>query len=347
MNDLQVLAHAMFNISVEQELVEPVIIEHEEGDFLSYSTQLLNELLENTRSKSFKFNDLDELVPSHILALVQDLDEWERRTLSIASKLLSEEIEAQNKIKAMDKKIKKGSLLILLLSHDNEIKFVILKIEHGDFFDEVEAKFKRGLPVSRQRLQKSCLVSITNEFLIEDILISDSGSSIRSYWSKNFLATEELQSSELNTKNAFNSIDNFLRKEIKKESPADYLYIRNDVISYFRNNDQFAHDELVTKVESHRLENEGIKEKFSQIIEKLKKLPDLPRSKFDRQFDLEPNVIKAKIRSTIMLNDNVELRINGEITNLQRMILAEKDQIGKYIKIYTENGYKAFGGLEE
>lgn len=347
MNDLQVLAHAMFNISVEQEQVEPVIIDHDEGDFLSYSTQLLTELLENSRSKSFKFTDLEELVPSHILALVQDQTEWERRTLSIANKLLIEEIEAQKKIRAMEKKIKKGSLLILLLSHDDEVKFVVLKIEHGDFFDEIEAKLKKGLPVSKQRLQKSCLVSISNKNQVKDVLLSDSGSSISNYWSKNFLATDELQSSELNTKNAFNSIDNFLRKEIKQDSPADYLYIRNDIISYFRNNDQFAHDELVNKVESHRPENEIIKEKFPDIIDKLKKLPDQPRSRFDRQFDLEPSVIKAKIRSTIMLNDNVELRINGEITNLQRMILAERDQMGKYIKIYTENGYKAFGGSEE
>ncbi|MCV5533761.1 hypothetical protein OFN26_34390, partial [Escherichia coli] len=79
-------------------------------------------------------------------------------------------------------------------------------------------------PLNRQRLQKSCLVSFSNTYDVEEILISDSGASISEYWWKNFLSTVELQSSELNTKNAFGSIENFLKREVEKHSSVDYWY---------------------------------------------------------------------------------------------------------------------------
>lgn len=346
MSKLEVLAHAMFNISVVQEEISKVTLEHDVGDFQVYCGQLLDELLENSRSKSFKFRDIEEFVPLQLSVLVRNQDEWDIKTSKIAEKLLSVEIRAQEKIRAMNKKIKKGALLILLLSYNNEYKFVLLKIEHSDFFDEIESKIKKGLPLNRQRLQKSCLVSFNNIYDIEEVLISDTGTTISEYWWNAFLEAEELQSSELNTKNAFGSIDKFLRREVNKHSSADYIYIRNDVISYFRNNDRFAYDELVEKIKSHRPESKVIEDKFASIIEKLKDLPDQKSSKFDRLFELEPNVIKAKIKKTIVLDDNVELRINGEIENLRKKIIPEKDKIGKFIKIYSDNGFKEFGGVE-
>lgn len=116
MSELKVISHAMFNISVEQAEASRVDLEHGEGDFQKYCGQLLDELLENTRSKSFKFRAIEEFVPAHLNVLVNDQNEWDKRTLGIAEKLLSVEIDAQDKIKAMKKKIKKGALLILLLS---------------------------------------------------------------------------------------------------------------------------------------------------------------------------------------------------------------------------------------
>lgn len=347
MSELKVISHAMFNISVEQAEASRVDLEHGEGDFQKYCGQLLDELLENTRSKSLKFRAIEEFVPAHLNVLVNDQNEWDKRTLGIAEKLLSVEIDAQDKIKAMKKKIKKGALLILLLSRDNNFNFVILKIEHSDFFDEIESKIKKGLPLNRQRLQKSCLVSFSNTYDVEEILISDSGASISEYWWKNFLSTVELQSSELNTKNAFGSIENFLKREVEKHSSVDYWYMRNDIIAYFRNNEQFAYDELVEKVRSHKPESPAIDERFDQIIEKFKALPDHKNSKFDRQFQLEPNVIRARIKKTIALSDNIELRINGEVADFRKKIVPESDALGKYLKIYSDTGYEEFSAGKE
>lgn len=353
MSKREFVNYALFNIYVDENKASKVSLDNNAEDFNNFSTMIINELLESDRSKQYKFTDDNELVASHVTAIVkgESLDEgdsqednWNKRTDSIANKLLIEEVAAQAEIEMLNQNITKGSLLIIQLRDENIHKFIIIKIDQGDFIDEESGKLRRGLPVSKQRLQKSCLVTLSDEGVVTDVLLADSGKAIRKYWWKGFLSTTELQSAEVNTRNAFNSIDNFLRKEVKKESEADYYYMRNDVISYFRNNENFVYEELVERLSSHQVESEKLKESFPELINKFKKLPTKEGAKFDTQFEMEPSVIKAKIRSTIVLDEKLELRINGDIPNIKKKIIPEKDDDGKYIKIYTDAGYKAFGG---
>lgn len=156
-----------------------------------------------------------------------------------------------------------------------------------------------------------------------------------------------MQDDETNTNNAFSAIDNLLVKRVKKESPADYWYIRNDLITYFRNEPDFLFDQLVERIENHNVVSskfEVVKDKF---IEELKALPDLPKSKFDRQFTLVPKIIRRKIKKTILLDENFELKINGEINDFRNKIFSESDNRGKYIKIYSDNGYDQFSASDD
>ncbi|MEK8139328.1 hypothetical protein [Morganella morganii] len=341
-DNLQLLKSALFNISIEDNSAKKLEI-GQNDDFVSYCKGILKELISTTRNKSFKFRDVNELVPSHVIALSKEQSDWEVRTRSIAEKLLSVEIAAQEKIEKLNKKIQKGSLLILLVSIDDEIKFVISKIEHAGFLDESEIKLKKGLP-EKTRLQKSCLIFMDDDSNVSNILISDSGDSIREYWWNSFLSAQELISSELNTSNAFIAIDRLLQTNIKKTSPADYWFMRNDVISYFRNNESFAFNDLVDKISSHTFENEELSKNKDNFIRKLNALPSAERQGFDTQFKLAPGVIKAKFKKTIILGDNFELKINGEISDFSNKIKADVDTVGKYIKIYSDIGYKEFSG---
>lgn len=353
MSKREFVNYALFNIYVDENKASKVSLDNNAEDFNNFSTMIINELLESNRSKQYKFTDDNELVVSHVTAIVKgdnlnegdsQEDNWNIRTNSIANKLLIEEVAAQAEIEMLNQNITKGSLLIIQLRDDNIHKFIIIKIDQGDFIDEESGKLRRGLPVSKQRLQKSCLVTLSDEGVVIDVLLADSGKAIRKYWWKGFLSTIELQSAEVNTRNAFNSIDNFLRREVKKESEADYYYMRNDVISYFRNNENFVYEELVERLSSHQVESEKLKDSFPELMNKFKKLPEKDGAKFDTQFEMEPSVIKAKIKSTIVLDEKLELRINGDIPNIKKKIIPEKDDDGKYIKIYTDAGYKAFGG---
>lgn len=244
-----VLHHALFNIDIDGNSVTRADLAGEKKDFTEFSNIMLTEILENEKSKQYEFTDENELVASHIQSFIKrekltdgdtELADWEKRTESIALKLLKEEASAQEKIAAMDKKIKKGSLLLLLIEEDDIFRFVILKIDFDSFFDEVEARIRRGLPMNKNRLQKSCLITLSSDGGFKSILVSDSGRSIREYWWKGFLSTRELQSSELNTKNSYDAIENVLRRDVKKEYPSDYIYMRNDINAYFRNNESFS-----------------------------------------------------------------------------------------------------------
>ncbi|EKN3880257.1 TPA: nucleoid-associated protein [Yersinia enterocolitica] len=353
MSKIEFINYALFNIDVNNQLALRVLVDNDASDFNDFSEVIIKELLSSSRSKQYKFSDDNELVASHIISIVKfnskessedNEDSWEIRTASIADKLLKEETSAQADIEHLNQTITKGSLLIIHLKDDNIHKFIIIKIDQGDFIDEENGRLRRGLPVSKQRLQKSCLVTISDDGAVMDVLLADSGKAIRKYWWKGFLSTQELVSAEVNTRIAFNAIDNFLRKEVKKESDGDYYYMRNDVISYFRNNENFVYSDLVDRLGSHLVESEKLKQSFPKLIDKLKGLPTKEGAKFDTQFEMESSIIKAKLKSTIILDEKLELRINGDIPNIKKKIIPQKDNDGKYIKIYTDAGYKAFGG---
>ncbi|HFQ2071453.1 MULTISPECIES: nucleoid-associated protein [Providencia] len=344
MASVELLKSALFNVSIEDNSVLERPLE-QNNDFVSYCKKVLRELVETKRNKGYKFRDINELVPSHIVSLIEQQEDWESRTKNIAEKLLSVEIEAQARIERLNKQIQKGALLILLLLIDNEKRFAILKIEHNGFLDENDVTLKQGLP-EKTRLQKTCLACVNDSNEIEQLLISDSGTGISEYWWNRFLSAEELSSAETNTRNAFMSIDKLLKDEIKETSPADYWLIRNDTISYFRNNETFAFDDFVEKVSSHKFENEELEQQKDKFIAKLNKLPEDERRGFDTQFELDEKVLKARMKKTIVLDENFELKINGEITDFSNKIKAEIDSVGKYIKIYTDKGYEEFGGID-
>lgn len=68
---------------------------------------------------------------------------------------------------------------------------------------------------------------------------------------------------------------------------------------------------------------------------KLKKLPD---NNFDRKFDIELNAIRKKKKKTYSICDEIELTIKDNISNLNDMIKAEKDESTNemYLKIKIE-----------
>lgn len=345
-----VLNHCLYKIDITESKIE-LIQPNDDRDFKEFSGIILDELIKNDKSKQFSFTDENELVVSHIRSIaknelldeIKDLKEnWILRTESIAQKLLNEETTAQVKIAAMDKKIQKGSLLILHLEHEGVVKFVLLKIEVDSFFDEVDARIHNGLPLNKKRLQKSCLITLDKNLNVAELLLSDSNRSIREYWWHGFLNSKEVINATVNTIAAYGSINTILKQSVKKLSKADYLFMRNDINSYFRNNDSYVHQELVEKLENHKIENEKLREKFPEIIKKISSLPTSEKAPFDTQFDLDPEVIKSKIKSTIVLDENLELRIKGEIVNLEELIKPDIDDCGKYIKIYSDAGYEAF-----
>ena len=77
---------------------------------------------------------------------------------------------------------------------------------------------------------------------------------------------------------------------------------------------------------------------MQKIIEKVKQLPE--KGKFDNKFTKVPNEIKSKIRQEYNLTRDIKLSINEHIPDLDKTILAHKDnEDNKFIMIRSEFGY--------
>lgn len=338
--NLEVQEYALYKMDVA--LTEPkrLTLADSSTGLKSYAELVLKELLTSERSRNFRFTDLEELVPSQLLKLESmSTDDWVASAHKIANKLHTVECDVQQRIQHIND-VSSGGLLQLKILHDNTLKYVVVKIDESDFLDEQTLELKSGLP-AKTRIQKAALATIAGND-IEELVLVDSKAKITEYWYLHFLIAQELHSSESNTVNAFNAIEHFLVTEVKKKSPADYIHIRNEIVCYFRNEDGFAFDDITEIFSKQKIENKDLKAEFPKVIEKFKKLPDNAKKKFDKQFDIKPDVIKAKIRRTIVLDTNFELRLNGEISDIRDKIVPEEDAGGKYLKIYSDSGYDTF-----
>ena len=310
-------------------------------DLRSYAASVIEDLLSSGRACPFIFPNMNELVPAALKAICEGAD-WSEKSHEIAQKLFDVETQTQERIKQLGTKIKKGGLLQLKLSQEGRTQFVITKIDDGEFFDEFELKLKSGLPKSKNRLQKAAIITFEGNNSVSELIVSDSNTKITEYWYQYFLVAKQQTDSETNTKTAFNEIDRLLNKEVKSQSSIDYWYLRNEVVSYFRNEPSMAYDELVNRIKKHKPESKVFADRFDKFIEKLERLPNSSKKPFDTQFDITTSAIKARISRKVTLDDNFELRINGEIEDLESKIVPEEDQKGKYIKIYSDTGYYEF-----
>lgn len=341
---MEVVEYSLHDINVKETSPSPIAFDGEAKGLTEYASTLINDLFESPRSKAFKFTDMDELVPSSLISVLNG-GSWKEKTDQIANKLHAVEVRVQERIKHIQD-VKKGGLLQLKVSEGGWTKFVLIKIDNDVYLDEEVLELKSGLPAGSSRLQKAAIVTFTPENQVDELVLSDSKSSITDYWYSTFLIAEELQSSESNTKNAFNHIDKLLNDEVKKVSPVDYWFLRNDIINHFRNEDALAYDELVEKVKKHKPETNEFRNKFDDFVKKFEELPaksQNTKKPFETQFNITPEVIKARIVRTVTLDENFELRLKADIKDLKTKIKAKLDENNKkYLKIYTDSGYDQF-----
>lgn len=84
---------------------------------------------------------------------------------------------------------------------------------------------------------------------------------------------------------------------------------------------------------------------INDLKAKCLKLPE--KYNFDKKFIKKPEVIKDKFKDSIMLTQDLELKIKQDIQDIEKVILGGIDQGDKkYIKIYSEEGYNYASGLK-
>lgn len=328
----------MHTIDVGEKIFKRKIFDSEKKDFGSYLNTLIEEILKNEKGRAYKFISDTEEVFACLSEILKGGD-WEHFSEKIANKLNRCELEKQEQVAAITT-LKKGNLIQVIGSKDDKIICVLTKVENDPYINEESLDLSSGLPLKKNRVQKSCYIEFDQDHSLVTMILSDSIPRISEYWYSAFLAAAPITKSQENTKKAYLAIDDLLKRKIKIESDTDYWYLRNDLNSYFANKEAFLFDEIIEIFNSYKAESEVVKKTLPKFIEELKTLPK--KKNFDTQFDLDTKDISSRLRRKIILDPNIELRLTGGIEDIRKKIKPGKDDEGEFIKIYSKEGYNAF-----
>ncbi|RZI21165.1 hypothetical protein EUX53_17480 [Pseudomonas orientalis] len=331
---INILNTSIFEISLEKTQLSAPYKNPKKKEIQTYIKELAGSMLKNHKGQEHRF--VSERCEMSTLSNKLITSNFESASRQTAERLHRVERATQEKLQKITT-LRKGSLLQSHIELYDETYILFFKIDHAGFLDE-NFDWKVGLP-EKQIAQKSAILKVSDS-IIEQIWVGDSNAKISEYWWRDFLELVPLSSPETNTKSAFVAIEKLLISTVKKVSNSDYWTLRNALVSYFRTNQNFQIQSLVDQAfTSYTPDSSEIN--MQKLIADISALPT--KSRFDPQFEIAPNIIKAKIKKQINLADNLELRITGEIKNHDETFDTGEDADGrKFLKIYSEEGYNEF-----
>jgi len=309
--------------------------ENNETDLRYYLTRLLEDIIDNTRSQTFKLDD-----KSVVKELIEKLrgGEFNSAAVAITERLLSCEIEKQDQLGRFTK-LRDGSLLCCHFTVNGEEHIVLVKVDHADFLNEATLMRSAGLP-EKQRAQKCATFKVIDGQLDSIVVISDSSPLLTEYWWNAFLCLTQLSSPETNTLKSFLAVESLLKNRVQSKSKTDYWTLRNSLVGYYTTREQCSFPDMIDELfNGYKPDSQNVS--MEALIAEAKDLPKKGKG-FDTLFSIAPKIIKARIKRQINLAENVDLRITGEINDFAGMFDTGEDAGRKYLKIYSEQGYEAF-----
>lgn len=141
--------------------------------FDEYVGELIEHINRNDSVRDYKTRSRYTEVISGAIAISSQKDNADvvrERTNSIANRLLVKEVEAQGHIGRLNTNVQKGSLIQALLFDEQEHKHVYLlaKVEHSTFVDDVDFSFKTGFSKDKKTIWKSCLAYLSSAAIITE-----------------------------------------------------------------------------------------------------------------------------------------------------------------------------------
>lgn len=338
--------HRIYSIEKENGLA---VVKHfeSEANLDDYIHEIVTEN-DNHHDRRYKFRDDDHYFPYMIERLLGGNDDIDNLCQDMANRLLKKETEANNRIANTRKTIPPSFLIIAMaVNNDTDMKLLFIKADKTSFINTVSGNLDIGLPKQR-KIFKSCVFDIAfnnGNISYNNIISHDANSQGKAvYWYHDFLCLDEMKSDESNTKDLFERVKNKILNPIKKSHPHDYFNCRNAVIHYFRSegdfDSEYFRDNVIGNYQpfDETLDMTSLKEKVNKLFED---------GKIDKKFQKKPNEITDKFKDKVKLSDDIELHLLQDIQNASDVIIAGEDDGRKYIKIYSDEGYKYAEGLKE
>jgi hypothetical protein len=312
-----------------------------------YVMNVLNTVVESVGDREYRFQQDSITMQTWLNQIIQ-----RRRTKNvcklIAERLLSKEIEVQERIEHLGKAIPKGMLIVSLvdmqLSERDEKKVIIVKADYDEIIEQTTGALKTGLS-TKKKFYKAFIANVTVT-QITKLATYDTNTTMANYWWKDFLELEVVRKNNINTKNAFDAIEKDIINPVKSQSKQDYLHLWNLTLGYFRLEGEFSleyyRDNIIGRYTPYS-DNISI----SDLQAKCNNLPN--RGNFDRRFDKDLSGIKGKkLKNTIRLTNEIDLVFKDSVANLGEILRAEVNDAGeKFLIIKSAEGYEYAKNLRD
>jgi hypothetical protein len=328
----------LYPIDLTQPSSVKIDIAGKQEGVVAYAQYLIDTLLGNETNRLFKFGPTSDM--RNAIDRFANAGDYEGSPQAIADRLLSTEKITQEKYKQITN-LQKGSLLEACFTTNGQKYVVITKVDHKAFLDEADLTKHVGMPYYKDVLQvlKACLVPVGSDGSFEQATVYDINLRLAEYWWKDFLQLEEERSDERNTERAFYAFEHLLATQVLPKSKADYTYLRNDLVSHFRTRKSFKYKKAVDTVLGNyvpSVDNIDV----TALTTKAAELPD--KKDFDKQFNIQRDVIERKYKNVIELAPNLQLLMKADVANMETVIQPFNDKGVKGIKIITESGWEHF-----
>lgn len=311
------------------------------SNFHEYAQKILKSLSDEDKLQEYQFDDNSTVKQTYLNYLDdQNTNNWNQFHAELANNLLLLQSEAQKKVAHLERIVTPGSLLAIHEKQENgEDLLVLIKIEHNKVADSKNFEEMFGLPLQKPAL-KAAVIHYDKDKIFS-VFISNIPFS--RYW-VNLLQASPVRENKVNTLNAIEAVEHTLKVSLKTKHKADYLSLRNSMLTYFRSNegDTIDYNDFVgTVFDSYTPYDDSLK--IPVLTQKLLTLPNNKNATFERQFMIDmANCKKRLFKTSIALSDDIDLTLKKEITDLEDNIEAYEKDGRQGIIIYSEDGYQYF-----
>lgn len=304
-----------------------------------YVSKLLEFLAAEDSVRRFQFpQDRQPEARAKLIELL-DADAFDGAADVLATRLY----EKQQETEQGTIEVTPGDLLSVHLKHHDTDCLLLAKLEQTEILSRRTWKREQGFPFDKNRLLKTCFCRMDcdgDQPAFSEILIFDSNSRIAQFWWRDFLELAELTNDGTNSQRAYGEWKKFLDHNVKKQSEADYIALRNALAFHFRSSPTYVHKDVCDMLlknfhaSSPQLD---VKDLHAKAIDLPKKYSSMDRQ-FEERFNIDPGA--CNIRSfPIRLTKDIDLVLRQPVESLSTVVLPVTHDRKKAVFIVSDEGY--------
>lgn len=322
-------------------------------DFDGFVNDYIAFAIRNGNNKEYSITDYNLTVAHCVFSIAsiatsakqlsqEKIDELDGLSDSIANKLLIAEQQAQQRITAMGKQIKLGSLIQALITMDGEYKFIVAKVEHSEWYDGESLRKNLGFPSEKKNVWKSAVfpMIVDEDITFDSVRVYTDNDA--KYWAQHFLELSEKRNDSTNTKTVCDAVELLLKRHVRSQSDQDYYILKNSLIQTLKTPQLVNYYDMIEKLVG---KYQPAKEDLN--MDGLKKaLQDLPgKGTFDCQFMTVPGAVSKHRRIKFPITNAIELSIEEGVSNYYDSVTAVELTGGKkclQIECHNDRTYNMF-----